>query len=640
MRNLFVQLAVGDRLLAACVCPSWRAALDDAALWTELDFSGEERFDVGMLNAAVRKAAGALTSLTLPRRLADGKTGGHARDAAVLRPALLRALEANASSLTALSVRCDDATSEACEASLLEEIARLCPRLVRFEADLNCAPRDALPLLTGEVSRALRLRRLVLTGGDMVGAAVRTAASHASLSELYFESSNGHGLASPEAVRGVADAALAGRWALVSIEDCGLGEGAAPHLSRLLGPPFALATLSISRDPAPKWAGAPPDAAPPLCAALRCCALSTLRLTRAALWARPALGVALVSAVARHPTLRTLDLRWNFVHADSRAIVGATLATLVAPRPAALTSLDVSDCNLGAVGIGPLVAAVLGVAGGAGPLAADPLAAGGGGGGRGGAAPPPRREGHHQYLHHYRREGHHQHLPHYRSHALRTPPQNLIDIPGMPDGGNGGGGEEGGGGGGEEGGGSGGSGGGGGGGDGGGGGSGGAWDEGGGGGSASGGGASATAMDTGGSGGGGASSVADAMQAGARSAADAPFTLTLLRCGEYPPVPELEEAEALVARRGEGGVSFWRARVASRAAHIEAAAQRKAIASAARASEAGAQRARDGAQREGREAAARARAAAAGGGDGDPRRRWAQREAMAGHPLGGGGGGA
>jgi len=66
---VFACLPVDQRLLLNAVCRSWRAALREASLWRELDFSltggVTRRVAEGMINAAVRYARGQLRLLDL-----------------------------------------------------------------------------------------------------------------------------------------------------------------------------------------------------------------------------------------------------------------------------------------------------------------------------------------------------------------------------------------------------------------------------------------------------------------------------------------------------------------------------------------------------------------------------------------------
>jgi hypothetical protein len=89
------------------------------------------------------------------------------------------------------------------------------------------------------------------------------------------------------------------------------------------------------------------------------CALSSLSVNSSLLFRVPAAAAALLAALTGHPRLATLHLSGNRVSSDAqRAAAGAALGALLAANAPALTDLDVSSCNLGDEGLGPLFEAL------------------------------------------------------------------------------------------------------------------------------------------------------------------------------------------------------------------------------------------------------------------------------------------
>jgi hypothetical protein len=89
------------------------------------------------------------------------------------------------------------------------------------------------------------------------------------------------------------------------------------------------------------------------------CALTSLSVHSSLLFRVPAAAAALLAALTGHPRLATLHLFGNRVSSDAqRAAAGASLGALLAANAPALTDLDVSSCNLGDEGLGPLFEAL------------------------------------------------------------------------------------------------------------------------------------------------------------------------------------------------------------------------------------------------------------------------------------------
>ena len=86
--------------------------------------------------------------------------------------------------------------------------------------------------------------------------------------------------------------------------------------------------------------------------------ITTLMLGSADFWTAPAAGAAMLDAVARHPTLNTLELELNLAP-EHQAAAGAAIAALVAADAPALTTLDLYACRLGDAGLAPILEALL-----------------------------------------------------------------------------------------------------------------------------------------------------------------------------------------------------------------------------------------------------------------------------------------
>lgn len=101
---------------------------------------------------------------------------------------------------------------------------------------------------------------------------------------------------------------------------------------------------------------------PPFCAALRSCTLTTLWLTAVRLFDDPAVGVAVVDALAGHPTIEVLWLAGNpAASPEDRPGAGAALARLLTPG-GVLRELHIKRNLLSDAGLRPVLAALPGCA--------------------------------------------------------------------------------------------------------------------------------------------------------------------------------------------------------------------------------------------------------------------------------------
>jgi hypothetical protein len=340
-------LPVDCRLLCAGVCRSWRAALEDRSLWIRLDLSAcgvspnKREVTEALLLAAAARAGGHLEALSV---------AGHG----FLDATLLTVVTANGGALRELRAQLDFSQL----AALLRAAPLLQSSTLR-ETVLCHGLAELQRLLRGEPPlAALRLESLYCEGPDpdsgeeeldeaAVVALAALLAGHAPLTGVVLWDMP---LRTPAALNAVVDAAISRRWTSVTLNRCVLSPASAPALARLVGgAPLEQLGLSFDDD----LLDAP--AVGVLGAALRGCAtLTKLKLQSAALWDDPAAAAALLAMLTGHASLQTLKLRNNRVAAAHQATAGAAIAALVAANVPALTSLDISFCDLRDAGLGPL----------------------------------------------------------------------------------------------------------------------------------------------------------------------------------------------------------------------------------------------------------------------------------------------
>jgi hypothetical protein len=137
---------------------------------------------------------------------------------------------------------------------------------------------------------------------------------------------------------------------------CELSPASAPALARLLGGgaltqlDIVLRNTQLLDEPA----------AVTVASALRAnSTLTGLRLGSVGLWRDAPAAALLLDALTRHPSVRKLELHNNrSEEAAQRVAAGRMLSALVAANAPALTSLDISNCQLGDAGLAPLVDAL------------------------------------------------------------------------------------------------------------------------------------------------------------------------------------------------------------------------------------------------------------------------------------------
>jgi len=216
-----------------------------------------------------------------------------------------------------------------------EQLLAAAPRLRLLECDAGVQGEEArgpLPRLLREAQIApLRLRSLQVDAANVqpppdVQALAAWAATHALLKRLRLAFVL---LDSEPALATVADLAIS-QLQRLSLSRCHLSPASLPSLTRMLAS-ASLTDLRIRNGNAPLLAGA---VVPAFCTALRASRLVKLKLRGVRLWESLADGLAVVAACTGHPTLRTLDFRFNGLeHAAGRAAIEAALDALQASIP-------------------------------------------------------------------------------------------------------------------------------------------------------------------------------------------------------------------------------------------------------------------------------------------------------------------
>jgi hypothetical protein len=347
---IFALLPVDQRLLCREVCRGWRAVLEDVSLWLRLDLtygSGGSTFEVtdALLQAAAARAGGRLEALDVS-------------GTQVTQEALLAVARANALGLRELRV-CHFPNHRLAPAAV-EELLRAAPQLRSFTVHADGGtPEEALRMLRNEgVYAPLRLRLLWCTSQEMSnlyeGELVALAAdigAHTWLNDLALFHSR---LYHPAALDAVVNAALTRHLSTVCLHRCALSPASAPALARLLGS-ASLLQLAIHGDRAhPRLLDAAASAT--LGAALRANSTSMLthfHLTDVDFWHELGAARELLRALSMHRGVERAGFGRNEVRVAHRAAAGAALAEFVAAAPA-LKWFEVSECNLGDDGLGPL----------------------------------------------------------------------------------------------------------------------------------------------------------------------------------------------------------------------------------------------------------------------------------------------
>ncbi len=344
-------LPVDCRLLCAGVCRSWRAALEDTSLWIRLDLSSatgclRRKAGDALLRAATARAAGHLETLDVSG-FCD-----------ISSAALLRVMRGNSASLRELHMRGSE-LGPWWSVALVKKLLLAAPGLRACDAAV-CTSKAGVAravLRADPPFGALRLHCLSV-GDDYDGdvrfeadAVLGLAADLRSCTFIRELNLRSAALDEPAVSEALVDAALACRLQSLQLECCRLHPAVAPALARLLGG-GALAELEIDGQCHPLL-DAPTTAV--LANALRACSMLTvLNLRQMSSWLDPEAVTALLGALTGHVSLQSLVLMHNWIDAADPDAAGAALGALVGANSPALTALDVSACDLGDEGLGPL----------------------------------------------------------------------------------------------------------------------------------------------------------------------------------------------------------------------------------------------------------------------------------------------
>ena len=359
---VFSLLPVHERLLARGVCRGWRSVLAPKELWAELSFNGSDFDDDDELMsdfflAAVKCAGGELRSLRLT-------------NVRVAPATLLEVVTANAASLLNLCV--DNVTEtggDIFETPFVDQLFGAAPEL-RLEASLlvsspaeaplllrrlNCAPAVIViegfcveteqhrpPLdVTALASAAAALRDSRQQPQPLFGGHVRPLEGF----EIYRTDLS----VQLDAVTDMAvDLGLRG----LVLDCCELSPASLPPLTRMLRDCASLRELTISgyHDELCKGPNAPA-----FCAALRASRLERLHICDMGLFEEGLPdGLALLTSLFGHPTLRELSVASNRTDGSTRGSVGAALAQLLSNPACMLETLNVRNCRLRETGMNAL----------------------------------------------------------------------------------------------------------------------------------------------------------------------------------------------------------------------------------------------------------------------------------------------
>jgi hypothetical protein len=347
--RVFAALPVDLRLRCAEVCRGWRALVAEPSLWSRLDLSAAggvtQPVTDALLLCAAAKAAGGLQALDVSDCLL------------LSHDALLAVATANTGALAELRLPCSDSLNRHLRRFIeLIGLLRAAPQLRCLETSLVGDLADAQCCLLNEGELApLRLREVYVEAWDPFGvgaaALARGVSRHASLAKFILHGMN---LAPVDALDALVDAALARQLRSLQLSTCSLSPASAPSLARLLSS-TALRTLHLK-------AMQPLDepAAVLLAHALqRNTTLEVLWLDDVCLFDDFVAAGALMHALVAHPpSLREVALVENWPHAEQRATAGLAAAALIQANAPSLYRLSVSKCNLGDVGLAPLLQAL------------------------------------------------------------------------------------------------------------------------------------------------------------------------------------------------------------------------------------------------------------------------------------------
>jgi hypothetical protein len=316
----------------------------EPSVWRELDFSrSSRRVTQAMIHAALRYARGQLRVLDVSETHLPFE-------------ALLEIARSNAALHTLrLYAHMDSRLQD----TQVDSLLAAAPRLQTLQCDVKGEPEEMLPLLQKEsptyeclcvtIATVEQSEENELVEVDVLPLAA-AAATHEGLQglALYFIP------LSVAQLTAIVDAVVQRQMHFVQLFRCSLGAEHLPQLARLVASP-SLRILGVYSNDYPVIAG---DGVPAFCAALRAFILRHLILCRVRLFDSLPDALAVLDALTGHRSIEELGLAVNRAPSpDAQLAVGEALGRLVA-ADSSLTSLDLDECNLGDVGVGPLFAAL------------------------------------------------------------------------------------------------------------------------------------------------------------------------------------------------------------------------------------------------------------------------------------------
>ena len=343
---VFKKIPADSRARAALVCRTWRDAIAEPAVWTQISLARARGITVEVTDAVLRgataRARGQLTDLVL----------GAGR---ISIDALVEVLTAQQGTLRNVYWTGEAPAYDYLSFDDVEQLLRAVPQLPSFFADVGVTSVvDATRMLRCDSPfQALRVCDLYVEGGTvetsdadvlLLGAAIK---EHSSLDVIDI---NDVLLRTPAVFDAVAAAVAACGLSTVGFTRARLSPASQPALARLLQA-GKLTTLVIHNGGEVLFdAGGVAQIAD---AIMALGSLRNLYLTATELWRDPVAIAAIMRAVTRHPGLQHLAFQ-----ADTpvdQAAAGAALCELCA---ADLPSLTIHSLRLGDAGMRPLLGAL------------------------------------------------------------------------------------------------------------------------------------------------------------------------------------------------------------------------------------------------------------------------------------------
>jgi hypothetical protein len=346
---VFKKIPADSRARAALVCRTWRDAIAEPAVWTQIDLSRERGITVEVTDAVLRgataRARGQLTVLVLGARRFS-------------IDALVEVLTAQQGTLRKLYWFSEAPDYDYLAFDYVEQLLRAVPQLPSFFADVGVTSVvDAARMLRCDSPfQALRVHAMLIEGrtietsdADMLllAAAIK---DHSALQEMYM---NDISLRTPAVFDAVAAAVAACGLSAAGFTRAHLSPASLPTLVRLLQA-GKLTYLAIHNGGEVLFdAGGSAQIAD---AIMALGSLQRLFLTGAELWKDRVAIAAIMRAVTRHQGLQHLTFQSDTP--VDQAAAGAALCELCAADSPSLRSLTIRCFLLGDAGMRPLLSAL------------------------------------------------------------------------------------------------------------------------------------------------------------------------------------------------------------------------------------------------------------------------------------------